>query len=303
MNTIDRSSLIKFSQQLDIVQPSPVEILTLDWAAKAGVILLIKRDDLLHPIVSGNKWRKLCFTLANMPTQKSHIVSLGGGHSNHLHALGYICHRLGIRFTALVRGHYPALTTTLQDITEWGAQIRFLTKREYRERDTAAFISHIEQQYSNAYFIPEGGSQVHALTGVAALLDEITLPYDEIICPVASGGTLAGLIQGAQDSPVTGVAVLKGEGYLEALVTKLLPDSVEAKNWKILHQFHHGGYAKAPKALVDFCHDVTEQTRIPFEPVYSGKLLWAVRELVTSGAYALGTRLLLLHTGGVRGFV
>ena len=302
MNTTDQSSLIKFSQQLGIATPSPLEDLPFDWAVQAGVTLLMKRDDLLHPIISGNKWRKLSHTLVNMPAHTRHILSFGGGHSNHLHALGYVCHTLGCSFTALVRGHYPQLTSTLRDIINWGAHVRYLTKMEYRQREMPLFLQAIQTEYPDAYIIPEGGSQRHALAGVAALVDEVTEPYDEILCPVASGGTLAGLIQGSRDVRVTGVAVLKGEGYLEAQVSKLLSPTHAGKTWRVLHQFHHGGYAKSSPVLVQFCRDIFHQYALPIEPVYSGKLLWAVRELITAGAYPRGTRLLLLHTGGVRPF-
>jgi len=302
MNTTTQSSLIKFSQQFGIKIPSPLQCVPFDWAIQAGVTLMMKRDDLLHPIISGNKWRKLCYTLSSIPTHTRHLVSFGGGHSNHLHALGYVCHKLGFSFTALVRGNYPQLTSTLRDITDWGAQVRYLTKLEYRQRETSLFLQDVQTQYPYAYIIPEGGSHLLALEGVAALLEEVMLPYDEILCPLASGGTLAGLIHGSPDCIVTGVAVLKGEGYLEAQVAKLLSPVDAAKNWRILHQFHHGGYAKSSAALTQFCHDVSNQYAVPIEPIYSGKLLWAVKELVTTGYYPRGTRLLLLHTGGVRQF-
>jgi 1-aminocyclopropane-1-carboxylate deaminase len=286
--------------QLGIKSPSPEQKLRLDWH---GYQLSIKRDDLLHPTISGNKWRKLKYSLLHVLTHKtSHIVSFGGGFSNHLHALGYCCKQLNIRFTAIVRGDYRANPSPmLQDLNTWQSDIHYVDKLTYQQRDKPDYLSLLQQQYPNALIIPEGGSNDLASQGVAEIVSELTESYDYIVAPVASGGTLAGLIEATQhsSSKVLGIAVLKGQDYLEALVQQLLPQSYG--HWSINHAHHFGGYAKSSNELRDFCQDFYQQTEVEIEPVYSGKLFYALRQLIQQGYFPANSHILVLHTGGLQG--
>ena len=262
----------------------------------------IKRDDLIHPVISGNKWRKLKYALLQAVQQNTgEIISFGGGHSNHLHALGYCCMKLGIPLIALIRGDYRlAPTPMLQDLDDWGTQLVYLDKQTYRQRADADFISQWQQAHPHALIIPEGGSQRQALQGVAELLDEQEQHFTHILLPVGSGGTLAGLIQARPAARVLGIAVLKGQGYLEGLVQNLLPASGDT-NWQICHDFHLGGYAKCPSELVNFCRQFSAQTDIPLDPVYSGKLFFALKSLVQQDYFPPSSRVLAIHTGGLQG--
>lgn len=295
--------------QLGVKTPSAESIIQPDWATKHGISLVVKRDDLLHAVISGNKWRKLKPALmAAIETKTKHIISFGGGFSNHLHALGYCCEHLNIQLTAIVRGDYSQNPSPmLQDLACWNADIQYVNRQTYQQRTNSDYLKTLQQQYPNALIIPEGGSQLQAIKGVAEIVDELQNPYDYVLAPVASGGTLAGLITGLYNHSkltnckILGIGVLKGEGYLEQLVTDLLSQDKHTKIWHINHDYHFGGYAKSNQELTQFCQDFYQQTEIKIEPVYSGKLFFALRDLIDKGHFPQKSRILVLHTGGLQG--
>lgn len=293
------------SSQLQINSPSPEQQLHVPWKNAEQLDIWVKRDDLLHPIISGNKWRKLQFALQQIRQQHySHIVSFGGGYSNHLHALAYCCKQLELPFTAIIRGDYTDnLTPMLHDIQHWGAQTRFVDRITYQQRSEPNYLASLHAEYPNACIIPEGGSQLQALAGVAEIIGELQQPYDVIIAPVASGGTLAGLINSSNNNNVIGIAVLKGKDYLESLVNGLLPSQLPMNiaQWKIDHRFHCGGYAKSTPELTEFCRIFSQHTEIPVEPVYSGKVFYAAKNMIEAAEFEPATRILILHTGGLQG--
>lgn len=316
--------LTSLQSRLGLNLPTPEETLSVDWGKHHNIQVSIKRDDTMHPVISGNKWRKLQGTLLSaMANHTQHIISFGGGHSNHLHALAYCCHKLNIALTAIVRGHYEQnMTATLRDIANWGANIRYVDKTEYQNRHEPGYLASLQPTHTQgtpALIVPEGGSNHHALLGVATLLSELQHHYDYICCPVGSGGTLAGLAYGlaeqtkltsdddasfsaiphASHTKLLGIAMLRGKHHLEEMVGSLLPDTVATP--EIIHQFHAGGFAKRPAWLVEFCQQFSYQTGIVVEPVYSGKLCYAVKSLIEEGYFPANSRILLLHTGGLQG--
>jgi 1-aminocyclopropane-1-carboxylate deaminase len=290
---------------LGIQLPSEEQKLTLPPASAKNIQLYVKRDDQIHPIISGNKWRKVKFNLLEAKRDGVlHIVSFGGGFSNHLHALGYSCHQLGLTFTAIVRGDYSQnLSPMLKDIIRWKANIQYVTKAEYQTRDKQ-LLEQLSQQFPNALIIPEGGSSQYALKGVGEIIQELQRDYDYIVAPVASGGTLAGLIHSLasnSSTQVLGIGVLKGQGYLEELVMGLLPANNHKQNWQINHNYHFGGYAKKTTELEQFCNTFTQTHNLAIEPVYSGKLFYAINHLIQTGFFPDNSKILALHTGGLQG--
>ncbi|MEW9797160.1 1-aminocyclopropane-1-carboxylate deaminase/D-cysteine desulfhydrase [Alteromonas sp. CYL-A6] len=282
--------------------PSPLTPLSPSWKGADAVTLMVKRDDLIHPVISGNKWRKLWPAFADHTTPPHHVISFGGGFSNHLHALGYLCHLKGIGFTAIIRGNYRGQETPmLQDLIAWGASLRYVTKQLYQQREDTDFLNTLRTEFPHCLIIPEGGSQQAALRGTRGIVTEITAPFDVMVVPVASGGTLAGIISALQpDQTALGIGVLKGEDYLNSLVTRLLPQ-MHSAGWHIESRFHHGGYAKSTPALNTFCHAFSNETGIPVEPVYSGKMFFALKALIEEEYFAPGTRIVAVHTGGLQG--
>ena len=294
--------------------PSPLVPFKPNWEGASKVSLFVKRDDAIHPVMSGNKWRKLSHALTS-PLPKT-IVSFGGGFSNHLHALGFVCYKLGIPFNAIIRGDYSAAPTPMiEDLKSWRTRIDYVDRVTYKKRNDSAYLLHLKQQQPDAMIIPEGGSQAQALQGIKDMVDEIDIDFDFIVAPVASGATLAGIVSAlnkrnennATDTlhqttrNVVGVGVLKGENYLEGLVEQFLPTSLGRSNWHIDHSYHFGGYAKAPNELRTFCNDFNHAFEFDIEPVYSGKAFWAVKDMLAKGKFEDGARIVVLHTGGLQG--
>lgn len=305
-------SLDAFKTSLTL--PSPLIPFRPIWEGAEKVSLFVKRDDAIHPVMSGNKWRKLSHALTS-PLPKA-IVSFGGGFSNHLHALGFVCHKLGIPLNAIIRGDYSASPTPMiEDLKSWGTHINYVDRITYKKRNDSAYLQQLKQQHPDATIIPEGGSQAQALQGIGDMVDEIDIDFDFIVAPVASGATLAGIVSAlnkrnknnAADThqlavcKAIGVGVLKGEDYLEALVEQFLPASLGRSNWHIDHNYHFGGYAKAPNELQTFCNDFKNTFDFDIEPVYSGKAFWAVKDMLAKGMFKDGSRIVILHTGGLQG--
>lgn len=268
--------------------------------------VMVKRDDLIHPQLSGNKWRKLKHTLADARQKGvTRVLSFGGAWSNHLHALAFAGRQSGLATLGLVRGEPGSTRTpTLQDCLDWGMTLHFLSRADYRRRHEPAYVAELAARFGPCAVIPEGGSNALAVRGVAELVAEIQAPFDVVACAVGSGATLAGLAAGAPEgAQVLGIAVLKQGAYLEPVVRGLLADAgyPSRDNWQLLTGFHGGGYAKVGPELRAFCADVFTHTGLVLEPVYTGKLFFAVDGLLRSGHFAPGTRLVLVHTGGLQG--
>lgn len=297
------STIANIQHLLNIVEPSPVQRLQLP--EQPNILLDIKRDDRLHPVISGNKWRKLKYALVDAVENKvEHITSFGGGYSNHLHALAFACRQLSIPMTAIVRGDYSQnLTPMLTDILSWGSNIQYVDRKTYQMREDKNFVDSLLKQNANGVVIPEGGSQDSALRGISEIINELENSYDYIVAPVGSGGTLAGLIKGVSGSPtkILGVGVLKGQDYLEGLVTALLPNHGNFSQWQINHNYHFGGYAKSNEQLDDFCQRFHLQHEIQIEPVYSGKMFFATYDLIAKKHFPKNSRVLAIHTGGLQG--
>lgn len=292
------------ANKLGIRLPSPIESFTPCWPGADQVRLFIKRDDLIHPVISGNKWRKLKYALNTMPANTKHIVSFGGGYSNHLHACGYLCHQLGLLFTAIVRGNYSqSLTPMLRDLRSWHAHIEYVDKITYKRRDDDEYLAGLRVRFPDAYIVPEGGSQQAALLGMAELVEEeLSGHFNHFIVPVASGATLAGLITAISPrQSAMGIAVLKGQGYLESLVKTFVGLPTAEKNLYINHEYHCGGYAKKNSSLLDICDEMSNEYNVPVEPVYSGKLFLALKALLAKGYFASNSKILVVHTGGLQG--
>ena len=287
------------SKELNL--PSPLELFTPPWEGAERVTMYVKRDDAIHPIISGNKWRKLKYALQQVPNNTSGIVSFGGGYSNHLHALGFVCAKLNIPFHAIIRGDYRQHPTPMiKDLTDIGASIHYVNKITYQRRNDVDYLQDLQAQFPNMVIIPEGGSQHAAIRGVQEMVQEIDLPFDSIIAPVASGATLAGIVSSLSPSQSAhGIGVLKGEGYLESLVLQFLPQ--QTNPFTIHHQFHCGGYAKIPTYLADFCEDFNQTMPFKIEGVYSGKVFWALKQMLAEHAFAPHQRIVIVHTGGIQG--
>lgn len=286
---------------------SPIQQIQLPLFKKHNVSVFVKRDDLIHPIISGNKWRKLKYQLNdfNRNTDQG-ILSFGGCFSNHIHALAYATHQQNIPCVGLIRGEANAQNFTLNCAEKWQMKLKFLTRTEYRKRSSSEFLQQIKANYPGYLIIPEGGSAAKAVLGVSEVIPEIIQQqdFDTIITPVGSGGTIAGLINGCLpfNKQVIGVAVLKNASYLKQDIENLVSSQVSnTVQWQLLTQYHGGGYAKFSQQDCQQMLEFMAETNLPIEPIYSGKMILAFLDLLRQGYFHSGHKIMLLHTGGLQG--
>ncbi|MGW1178617.1 1-aminocyclopropane-1-carboxylate deaminase/D-cysteine desulfhydrase [Kitasatospora sp. NPDC002543] len=291
--------------------PTPLVDCADEVFARAGVELRLKRDDLLHPTVPGNKWRKLAPNLAAAVEQgHTRLLTFGGAYSTHLRAVAAAAGALGLESVGLVRGEELAdrpRNWSLRAAEAAGMRLEFLTRAEYREatgRSAGAFPEGaLLRRWGPCLVLPEGGSNALAAVGAAAIPAE--LPglgeRDVVCCPVGTGGTLAGIAAGLPaGARALGVAVLRGgEGYLETEVARLHLAAYgrEFGNWRIDHGHHGGGYGRVPAELAGFAARFERSHGVPLERRYVAKLLAALADLAAAGAFPRGTRLTAVVTG------
>lgn len=283
---------------------APLQPLALGWLARAGIDVAVLRLDLIDPLISGNKWFKL---LGHLRLAKAHgapgVISLGGAHSNHLHALAAAGKRFGFATAGLLRGH-PQHNPTVHDLQALGMQLHWLGYGGYRARHQADFWQPWQALYPAWHCVPEGGAGPLGTLGCAQIVAQARAQlgavgwagYDAWWLAVGSGTTLVGLAQAeAGAHPVHGaMAVPPGHG-VEAEVAVLAPGAYR------LHAACRGGFAKVDPALLAFIEASEAESGVPLEPLYTGKALLALHEQVRAGAFAAGTRLIFVHTGGLQG--
>lgn len=278
---------------------------------KHNVHVEIKRDDIIHPVVSGNKWRKLRYNLQHVKQTKSirGVVSFGGAYSNHIHALAFACFKQNIPCIGIIRGEVKYTDNfTLSWAVHWGMKLFFVDRKTYRRRHDSDYLAELQQQFPHYFIVPEGGSNQLAIAGVSEVMTELTqqTEFDTLITPVGSGGTLAGLIAGDilnnTMHKILGIAVLKHAEYLSDEIKHLLPPSAKSHNkWHLLAQLHRGGYAKFSPIDATRLIEFSQITGVNVEPVYSGKMVLAFLDLLEQGYFSNNERIVLLHTGGMQG--
>jgi 1-aminocyclopropane-1-carboxylate deaminase len=264
--------------------------------------VFIKRDDLIHPIISGNKWRKLKYILKQAQLQnKNHLVTFGGAYSNHLLATAAAAAKFGFKATGIVRGE-AVNNDTLFLCSLHGMNLLFTDRESYRDKH-ALFNSRFANN-SDAFFIDEGGSSAEGAKGCSELLDELTETYDHIFCACGTGTTAAGIINGIKSrhlhTQFHAVPVFKNGDFIKDEIDALLtlPASFE------LHtSYHFGGYSKTNNELIEFIKQFIASTGILIEPVYTGKMLYAVYDLAAKNYFKPGDRILAIHSGGIWGLL
>ncbi|UOQ97981.1 pyridoxal-phosphate dependent enzyme [Hymenobacter sp. 5317J-9] len=276
-----------------------------------GVRLLLWRDDLVHPDLPGNKARKLKYNLRAAREQDQHtLLTFGGAYSNHLAAVATAGRLLGLRTIGLVRGDAPApgsgpasLNPTLVRATADGMELHYLDRSTYRRRAEPQFIAELLGRFGPAYVLPEGGTNALALPGCAELVAEIRAhtDFDALAVSCGTGGTLAGLLTGlAGQQQAIGVAALKNGGFLQAEIDGLTQQTSGQRftNYSLQTGYHFGGYAKYSAGLLEFIRRFREQHGVLLDPVYTGKLLFGVLDMIGRGQFAPGSTVVAIHTGG-----
>ncbi len=273
----------------------PINRIQGDFLQGIQTELYIKREDLLHPFVSGNKWRKLKYVLEDARLKKKNeLVSFGGAYSNHLLALACAGAMYGFTTRAFVRGE-EVNNYMLGLCKVFGMNLQFVSREDYREKKSL-----YETYYgknTGAYFIDEGGKGKLAMKGCEEILENVR-GYSHIVCAVGTGTTVAGLAKAAKQKNMKaeGICVLKGAEEINGEIEDMAGFPV-----KIHHQFHRNGYAKTDSELMDFIQLFATQTGILLDPIYTAKLMMGVLELIRAGYYAPTDKILVIHTGGLLG--
>jgi len=288
------------SQLFSLIQTSQLQSISVKDAEKKTILLDIKRDDLLHPIISGNKWRKLKYLLLKIE-QKGYrsVVTMGGRYSNFIHALSYICYLLGWKCELYIRGFAEQkLTPTMLDWIKWGARINYVDRKEFQH-----LRNHSPKLSNDCYWITEGGLHRYSLLGLKEMMMELNCPYDYIVIATATGTSMAGLIDGAKiyqpNAKIMGISVLNNVEQQRKNINQLIRKTDH--DWSIVEGYDFGGFAKHNSDLDLFVSAFFQRYNIPLEPVYSGKSFYAVMDLLGKNYFKKNSHILLIHCGGLQG--
>lgn len=284
---------------------TPVQEIRSDGLDQAGVRVKVLREDLNHRWVSGNKWWKLKYNLIRARALGVEtLLTLGGAYSNHVYAVAAAAKELGFRSIGVIRGEEALpLNATLQFARACGMQLHYLSRSEYRERQSPQFLERLRSQFGDFYFIPEGGTNELAIRGCVEFGEKLVREnsFDVIGLPVGTGGTMAGLVQGLQPNQTAiGFSVLKQGEFLEADVRKWLRPDTKA-SWRVETRFDFGGYARVTKELEVFMEQMEREQGLPLDPVYTGKAMYGILAMVRMGEIRRHSTVLMIHTGGLQG--
>lgn len=272
--------------------------------SEKGVSLHLKREDLIHPHISGNKYRKLKYNLIEAKKEEySTILTFGGAFSNHIAATAFAGKEYGFKTIGIIRGEELQSkwkqNPTLVLAKEYGMQFKFVSRASYRERENPEFLKELENEFDKYYLLPEGGTNALAIKGCEEILTSADEVFDIISCAVGTGGTIAGIIDSSRASQhILGFPALKGD-FLKKDICKF----ARKRNWELQTDYHFGGYAKVNMKLINFINDFRQKTGIPLDPVYTGKLLFGILDLVGKDYFPPQTKILAVHTGGLQGIV
>jgi 1-aminocyclopropane-1-carboxylate deaminase/D-cysteine desulfhydrase-like pyridoxal-dependent ACC family enzyme len=258
----------------------------------------ILRLDTLHENISGNKWFKLKYNLQAAFEQKATgILSFGGAHSNHLHALAYSGKLLDLPTIGIIRGE-EVENPTLTDCKNWGMQLKFISRENYREKASPNFLQVLTGAYPNYYIIPEGGDNELGRKGCEEILDEKTVAYNYITCSIGTATTYCGLVNSAHNTQkLLGFSALKGNTSLRQSIEQ----HTSYSNWEYIDDYHFGGFARRNQALYDFTNWFQLEFDIALDYVYTAKMFYGILDLIQQNKFALGSRILAIHTGGLQG--
>lgn len=272
---------------------------------EAGVRVWIKREDQNHPFISGNKWWKLKYNLEEASRQgKNTLLTFGGAYSNHLYATAAAAHELGFKSIGVVRGEETLpLNSTLRFVKEKGMMIHYVSRERYRNKSSIEFIQQLHDEWGDFYLIPEGGTNEFAVKGCAEFGELLSKRDDDYLClPVGTGGTMAGIIKGMKGKKeIVGFPVLRDGDFLRGEIQRLESDTNLYSNWKLINDYHFGGYAKTTPTLMQFISAFELKHNIPLDQVYTGKMMAGIFELVQKGYFKRGATVLAIHTGGLQG--
>jgi 1-aminocyclopropane-1-carboxylate deaminase len=267
-----------------------------------NIDVYIKREDLIHPFVSGNKFRKLKYNLAEAKKQNfKTLLTLGGAFSNHIAAVAFVGKLEGFNTIGIIRGdeleNKINENPTLKFAQENGMQFDFVSREKYRDKNNGDFLQSLKEKFGDFYLIPEGGTNKLAVKGCTEILTQEDKKFNYIACAVGTGGTIAGIIKSSlPNQQVLGFPALKGD-FLQNEIRNFVPDL----NWQLINGFEFGGYGKVTPELIAFMNDFYAITKILLDPIYTAKMVFGVKSLIDNGFFPDNSTILLIHTGGIQG--
>lgn len=266
------------------------------------VSVFIRREDLIHPFISGNKFRKLKYNLLQAKSQNQEtLLTFGGAFSNHIAAVAFAGKEQGFKTIGVIRGDelrdkIPE-NPTLQFAQECGMQFKFITREAYRHKTEADFIENLKQEFGSFYLVPEGGTNELAVKGCEEILTKEDAEFDFVCCAVGTGGTISGLINSLlPHQKVLGFPALKGD-FLKEDIRKF----ARKDNWEVITNYHFGGYGKVNPELITFINQFYVENKIPLDSIYTAKMVFGVIDLIDKNYFSENSKILLIHTGGIQG--
>ncbi len=274
---------------------------------KKGVSVYVKREDLLHKHVSGNKFRKLKYNLFEAKKQeKNTILTFGGAYSNHIVATAYAGKLFNFQTIGVIRGEELsvnlkrtlATNPSLKFASEQGMQFYFVSRSDYREKNQPSFIEKLKNKFGDFYLVPEGGTNNLAIKGCEEILNDEDDKFHYICSAIGTGGTISGLINSAKaHQKIVGFPALKGNFHHK----EIKKYCVNKSNWELIDDYHFGGFAKINEELVSFINKIKRNYGLALDPIYTGKMLFGIEDLIQKDYFKKGTKILAVHTGGLQG--
>ncbi|MGB1170174.1 MAG: 1-aminocyclopropane-1-carboxylate deaminase/D-cysteine desulfhydrase [Flavobacteriaceae bacterium] len=269
--------------------------------------LFIKREDEIHPLVSGNKFRKLKYNLKAAKQNKNKtLLTFGGAFSNHILATAVAGKFQNFKTIGVIRGDELgqdlsktlATNSTLRAAYEHGMKFEFISREKYRDKMSSDFLKKLELKYGDFYTLPEGGTNALAVKGCEEILTSDDNEFDYICSCVGTGGTIAGIINSIEaPQKVIGFPALKGDFLIKGIQQYCKGQ----KNWQLVSDYHFGGYGKYSDELIHFINRFKENTTIPLDPIYTGKMMFGVLDMIKKNSFPKGSKILIIHSGGIQG--
>jgi 1-aminocyclopropane-1-carboxylate deaminase len=288
------------------VKNSPIN---LSEIAGSGISLYLKREDEIHPFISGNKYRKLKYNIFKAQELKqTTLLTFGGAFSNHIAAVACVGKEYGFKTIGIIRGEELGenLETTLyqnptlKTAAEHGMRFDFVSRNAYRLKNTKEFMQDLQAKFGDFYLIPEGGTNALAVKGCEEILKPEDTNFDVVCVSIGTGGTISGVINSLHShQKVIGFPALKGD-FLTQEIEKYI---VRNEKWSLNNDFHFGGFAKINVELINFINNFKKETNISLDPIYTGKMMFGIVDLIKKGFFDTGTRILAIHTGGMQGVI
>ncbi len=266
------------------------------------ISLTIKREDLIHPFVSGNKFRKLKYNLLQAKAEnKETLLTFGGAFSNHIAAVAYAGKEQGFKTIGIIRGDELQdkieENPTLKFAQENGMRFEFISREEYRLKNENSFIENLKNKYGDFYLVPEGGTNELAVKGCEEILTDEDSVFNYVCCAVGTGGTISGLINNSKENQkILGFPALKDDFLNDEIRIFAKKD-----NWNLISDYHFGGYGKINLELIEFINAFFEENKVPLDPIYTGKMVFGVIDLISKNYFPAHSKILLIHTGGLQG--